>query len=101
MVEQGLLEQLLGAIGSASWPVLIGYATLVLVAVFRSITHGRFRGRAEDWASAASALVGGVGLALAAGGVWWQALAVAVLAAPSSSGFWRLVRGSIPIIGKP
>ena len=99
MIEQSILDQALGAIGHAAWPVLIGYIILVVVGVWRSITHERFVGRAGDWSSAVSTMLGGVGLALAAGGIWWQVLAVAILAAPSSSGFWRLVRGSIPVIG--
>ncbi len=73
---------------------IAGAILLALVAMARSHLEPRLKeGPARDWVSAAAPVAGAVGIALLAGVAWWQALLLAMLAAPTSSGLWRLIAG--------
>lgn len=99
MIEQSIMEQVFEAMSGGGWSATLGAILLALCAVARASTRGRVVGRPGAWLSATSALVAGIGTALAAGAVWWQAIALGVLVAPSSKGFWELVRKSLPMVG--
>jgi hypothetical protein len=96
MIEQTIIETLIGSFESGEYSQIIGYALLAIAAFVRFMTEGRFTIGVHKWISASSSLVLGVGTALAAGGVWWHALVLGLFAAPTSRGFWELVRGLLP-----
>ena len=96
MVEQSILETLIGAVGDGEYGQVIGYVLLAVSAFVRFITEGRFTIAVHRWISTTASLVLGIGTGLAAGGEYWHAVLLGAFAAPTSRGFWELVRGLLP-----
>lgn len=96
MLDQSMIDTLIGAASDGRWERLIGAILLVLVALVRYVTRDRFSLETGQWISAVSALAGGVGAALLAGTVWWHALLIGLVVAPGSRGFWDRIRDLLP-----
>ena len=91
------LTPLLHAFERGEPGVLCGAILLVVVSLVRVHLDARLeKGAAKDWISAVSSVLGALGVALVAGGLWWHAVLLSLLAAPASSGLWRLVFGLFP-----
>jgi len=96
MIEQTILETLIGTVERGEYSQIVGYALIAFAAFARFLVEGRFSLAVAKWISAVTSLVLGVGTGLAAGGVWWHALLLGAFAAPTSRGFWELLRGLLP-----
>lgn len=96
MIEESIVNSLIGSAEAGSWSVFAGYAILAACAIVRFLTRGKLSENASSWISASTTLLAGLGGALAAGGVWWRALVIGAFVLPSSRGFWDLVRGLLP-----
>lgn len=96
MIDQAVIDTLIGAAEDGHIAQLVGAILLALVGLARSITRDRFTVGVGAWISAVSALLGGVGAALLAGTVWWHAIIIGLLVAPSSRGFWDRIRDLLP-----
>jgi hypothetical protein len=81
--------------------LVVGAMLLAITSMIRAHLEPRLpEGAARDWSSAVSAVAAGLGVALLSGAIWWQALLICLLAAPTSAGLWRLVADAITR-GKP
>lgn len=96
MIEESVFTTLVGAAGEGQIERLVGAILVSIVALVRYVTQDRFSLEVGSWISAVSALCGGVGAALLAGAVWWHALMIGLVVAPSSKGFWGRVRSLLP-----
>ncbi len=96
MIEQSVIETLIGAASEGRWERILGSILVALVALTRYVTKDRFSQQAGAWISAVSALLGGIGAALLAGTEWWHALLIGIVVLPSSKGFWDRIRDLLP-----
>jgi hypothetical protein len=101
MSETQALEGLWASIGHAPWPVVIGYAIVALCIAWKGLTEGKLHGEVKAWAGATGGMLVGVGSAMALDGDWIHAVVFGVLVGGASTGFWSMVKQTIPDIGKP
>ena len=88
---------LVTAIEAGRWPEILGAALIVVVSLVRLYLAPRLEGLpAGDWVSAVAGILGGLGVALVAGAIWWHALIACVLGAGTSAGLWRLLAACVP-----
>jgi hypothetical protein len=96
MIEQSVIETLIGAASEGRWERIVGSMLVVLVAAVRYVSRDRFSELVGEWISAVSALLGGIGAALLAGTEWWHALLIGLVVLPNSKGFWDRIRDLLP-----
>jgi hypothetical protein len=96
MIEENVINTLVGAASDGRWERILGSILVVLVALTRYVTRDRFSEHVGAWISAVSALLGGIGAALLAGTEWWHALLIGLVVLPSSKGFWDRIRDLLP-----
>ena len=101
MNETQALEGLWAAIGHAPWPVVIGYALVALCIGWKGLTEGKLHGQVKAWSGAVAGMVLGVGSAMALDSDWIHAVVFGVLVGGTSTGFWSMVKQTIPDLGKP
>lgn len=100
MNETQALEGLWAAIGHAPWPVVIGYALVALCIGWKGLTEGKLHGQVKAWSGAVAGMVLGVGSAMALDSDWIHAVVFGVLVGGTSTGFWSMVKQTIPDLGK-
>ena len=96
MIEQSVIDTLIGAASEGRWERILGSILIALVALIRYVTRDRFSQQVGAWISAVSAILGGIGAALLAGAEWWHALLIGLVVLPSSKGFWDRIRDLLP-----
>jgi hypothetical protein len=96
MIEQNVIDTLIGAASEGRWERIVGSILVVLVTLTRYVTRDRFSQQVGEWISAVSALLGGIGAALLAGTEWWHAVLIGLVVLPSSKGFWDRIRDLLP-----
>jgi len=96
MIEQSVIDTLIGATSDGRWERILGSILVILVGLTRYVTRDRFSTQVGAWISAVSALLGGIGAALLAGTAWWHALLIGLVVLPSSKGFWDRLRDLLP-----
>lgn len=96
MLDEATIRTLIGAIEDGEYQQIVGYALLILTMFWRWLSADKFSDRAGRWISASTSFLSGIGVALAAGGVFWHALLIGVFVSPTSRGFWELIRGLLP-----
>jgi hypothetical protein len=96
MIEQSVIDTLIGAASDGRWERILGSILVALVALTRYVTRDRFSELVGEWISAVSALLGGIGAALLAGTQWWHAVLIGLVVLPSSKGFWDRIRDLLP-----
>jgi len=101
MNETQALEGLWASIGHAPWPVVIGYVLVALCIGFKGLTEGKLHSQVKAWAGAVVGMLVGVGSSMALDGDWIHAVVFGVLIGGTSTGFWSMVKQTIPDIGKP
>lgn len=101
MNETQVFEGLWASIGHAAWPVVIGYVLVALCIGAKGLTEGKLHGVVKAWFGATAGMLVGVGSSMALEGDWIHAVVFGVLVGGTSTGFWSMVKSTIPDIGKP
>lgn len=101
MNETQVLEGFWASIGHAPWPVVFGYAIVAICIGVKGMTEGKAHGKPKAWLGAVTGMLIGVGSSMALEGDWVHAIVFGVLVAGSSTGFWSMVKSTIPEFGKP
>lgn len=101
MNEVQALDGFWASIGHASWPVVFGYAIVALCIGIKGMTEGKAHGTPKAWIGAVTGMAIGVGSSMALEGDWVHAIVFGVLVSGSSTGFWSMVKSTIPEFGKP
>lgn len=96
MIEQGLLEQLFGAISSGNWGVVVGVVVVGLVTLARALTRERLTAAADKLVSALAAVGMAVGVLLVAGTDPAKAVIIGLFASAASAGLIDAIRDVIP-----
>jgi hypothetical protein len=96
MIDEATLRTLIGAIEDGDYQQIAGYALVFITMFARWFTADRFSETVGKWISTSSSFLAGIGVALAAGGAWWHAVLIGAFAAPTSRGFWELLRSYLP-----
>lgn len=95
MIEENTIMQLIAGIKTGDISVIIGLAIIAIIAITRNAILPELTGIPHQITSSLAAALGGFAVLLAAGEVWWAALIVGLLAAPTSSGLVPLIRSII------
>jgi hypothetical protein len=101
MGETQALEGFWASIGHASWAVVLGYAMVAICIGFKGLTEGKLHGAVKSWAGAITGMLIGVGSSMALDSDWIHAVVFGVLVGGASTGFWQMVKSTIPDLGKP
>lgn len=96
VVTEGLIDQLVAAIGRGDIGVIVGVALIILSGLAVLITRDRLAEGPTEWISASTAVASGIGLLLTSGRLWYEAVLLGLFAAPASRGFWALFGRLIP-----
>ena len=92
MIEENVVMHLVDSIKNGDTWVIIGLAIIAIIAIVRNAILPEIDGVAKQIVSSLAAALGGIAVLLAAGQVWWAALIIGLLAAPTSSGLVPLIR---------
>ncbi len=95
-IDRGLIDQLVDAITTGNWPIIVGGALLLAAAITLYLTEGRISEAATAWVSLGRGVAIGLGGPLFAGGDWKFALISGVIGLLAARGFLDRVKAVLP-----
>jgi len=98
MIEENTVMLLVEGIKTGDISVIIGLVIIALVAITRNAVLPELTGVSNQVVSSIAGALGGIAVLLVAGQIWWAALIVGLLAAPTSGGLIPLIRSIIRAI---